>query len=116
MSARGLQLDPALGVERSQVVEQDLVSRDLRVFVVDLLHLQKGEITLGVLRGPDLPGDRVAGSQIEPPDLGGGDVDVIRAREIVGIRGPEEPETVRKDLQDAFPIDEPLSFRVGLQE
>ena len=111
-----LQPDPLLRVERGQVVEEDLVLRLLRRLVVDRLDLQQGEVALRVLRRPHLARDRVAGTQVEAPDLRGRDVDVVRPREVVVVRGAQESEAVGQDLQDAFRVDEPVALGLGLQD
>ena len=80
------------------------------------LHLEEGEIALPFLGGPDLPGDGVAGAKIEAPDLGRRDVNVIRPGEIIVIRGPEEPEAVRQDFQDAASENDPVLFHLGLED
>src|SRR2546422_8100668 len=43
------------------------------------------EIALALLGRPDLAHDRVAGAEIEPLDLAGRDVDVVRAVEVVPV-------------------------------
>jgi hypothetical protein len=45
----------SLRVERRQVVEEDLVARDLGVLEVDLVDLEQREVALAFLRRADLP-------------------------------------------------------------
>ncbi len=112
----GFQFQALIRIEGRQVVEEDLVPGHRRVFEIDRLHLEEGEIALAVLGGPDLAGDGVAGAQIEAPDLGGRDVNIVGPGQIVVIRGPEEPEAVRQDLQDAAAEDHPVFFHLGLED
>src|SRR6516162_4897663 len=96
----------ALGrMERRQVLEQHLVARALGRVEVDLTHLEQREIALAILRRPDQPRDRVAGTQIEAPDLTRAHIDVIGTREIRAIRRAEEAETVLQDLEHAVAVD-----------
>ena len=105
--------DALVGIERYQVVEQDLVPGDLRRLHVYVFHLQKGEIALALFRGADLAADGVAGAQVEAPYLGGGDIDVVRAGQVVVVRRAQEAETVGQNLQDALAVDGPVPFGLG---
>ena len=105
-----------IGIEGRQVVEEDLVPGHRRVFEIDRLHLEQGEIALPLLGGADLAGDGVAGAQVEAADLGRRDVDVVGPRQIVVVLGPEEPEAVRQDLQDAAAGDDAVLLHLGLQD
>src|SRR3990172_7186095 len=73
--AGGLQVEPLVGKQGGQVVEEDLVLDQLGILEVDRLDLEKGEIPLALFRRPDLSRHRVPGAEIESPDLGGGGVD-----------------------------------------
>ena len=110
------ELDAAQGIQRSQVVEENLLAGNLRVLVVDQLDLQESEVTLRVLWRPDLTGNRVACSQIETPDLGRRNINVVGTGQVVRVRGSQKTKAVRQDLQNAFPVNQPVSFRVGLQQ
>ena len=92
VAVRGLHLDALPRVDRRQVVEEDLVRLDLRRFEVDVLDLQQGKVALAFLGRADLAGDRVAGAQVEAPDLRGRDVDVVRTGQVVVIRRAQESE------------------------
>src|SRR5687767_5056370 len=83
----------------------DLVPDLLRVVEIDRVDLEQREIALALLGAADRPLDRVAGLQRETPDLRGRDVDVIRARQVVGVGRAEETETVLKDFDDAVAYD-----------
>ena len=65
----GLELDFFLGVERREVIEEDAFLAAGGGLEVDRLHLDQGEVTLAFLGRPYLPGHRVAGMQVELPDL-----------------------------------------------
>ncbi len=65
----GFQVDLVFRVQRRQVVEKDLLPGHFRIFIVDRLHLQQGEVALGFLGLADLPGNGVTGPEVEPPDL-----------------------------------------------
>src|SRR5262249_7275451 len=107
---------PLHRIERREVVEQRLVARLLGRLEVDRLDLQQREVPLGVLRWAHLTGDRVAGAQVEPPDLGRRHVNVVRAGEVIVVRRSQEAESVRKDLQHAFREDETIALRLALQD
>ena len=116
MSGVGLQLEFFVGIERGQVVEEDLVAGHLGWLEVDRLDLEQGKIALALLGGPDLAGNRVAGAQVETTDLAGRDIDIIRARQIVVIRGAQKAETVLQGLQNTFAEDHAVLFGLGIQQ
>src|SRR3989449_4164266 len=70
------------------------------------------EIALALLGRPDLAHDRVASAEIEPLDLAGRDVDVVRAVEVVPVGAAEEAVAFRKDLEHALAAEN----RVGIEE
>ena len=110
------ELELLLGVEGGEVVEEDFLSGHVGVFEVDRFDLEEGEVSLAILGGPDLSGDRVAGAEVEPADLGGGDVDVVGAGEVVVIGCAQEAEAVGEGFENAFAVDHPVLFRMGLQQ
>ena len=65
MFAGVLELKRSLRIERRQVVEEDLVARDVGVLEVDRLDLDQGEVALAFLRRPHLARHGVAGAQVE---------------------------------------------------
>ncbi len=113
---RRLEADALLRVERRQVVEEDLLARDVRVLEVDGLDLDEGEVPLAFLRRADLARDRVARAQAELPDLGRRDVDVVRAREVVVLGSAQEAEAVRQHLENALREDEAEALGLRLQD
>ena len=102
--AGGLQPDPALGMERRQVVEADLFAELVRIFEVDRLDPQQGEVALVFLGGPDLARDDRAGLEAEPANLARGDIDVVGAGEVVVVGAPQEAEAVGQDLERPFAV------------
>ena len=64
-----LELERLVGVQRRQVLEQDLVLGVLGRLAVDLVDLDQREVALAVLRRADLAFDGVAGVQVEAADL-----------------------------------------------
>src|SRR5262249_27525281 len=103
-------LEAALRIKRSEVIEENLVARDLGVLKVHGFDFDQREVALAVLGRPDLSGDSVAGAQVELADLRRRDVDVVWAGEVVVLRRAEEAEAVRKALEDAFRKDETALF------
>ena len=66
---RHFELDALVGIERREVVEKDLLPRDVGMLEIDRLDFDQREITFAFFRRPNLTGDRVAGVQVEAPDL-----------------------------------------------
>ena len=102
-------------MQRGQVLEEDLALGSLGGLAVDLVDLDQGEIAFAILRGADLAVDGVAGMQVEAADLRGRDVDVVRAGEVRGVGGAEEPESVREHFQRAVAEDRLPLFRAVLE-
>src|SRR5688572_22440813 len=61
-------LDAFLRIEWRQVIKKNFVSRDFRVLKIDLLHFEKSEIPLCLLRGTYLTRNNVSCAQIESPN------------------------------------------------
>jgi len=89
----------------------DLVARVVGVLEIDRIDLEEGKIALSFLGRADLALDRIAGAKREPPDLGGRDIDVVRAGEVIGLRRTQETETVLKDFE--HPRARDFDFLVG---
>ena len=98
----GLQHEPLVGVQRRQVVEDDLLRQHVGVLVVDRLDAQQGEVALVLLGRADLAGDDGAGAQAEAADLAGRDVDVVRAGQVVVVGAAQEAEAVGQDFERAL--------------
>ncbi|MDT4783921.1 hypothetical protein FQZ97_162150 [compost metagenome] len=107
----------ALGREqRGQVLEENLVLGVLRTIEVDRVDLQQREVTLALFRWPNLADDGVTGTQVEPADLAGRDVDVVRAGQVGRVGGAQEAEAVLENLQHAITGDFLTAFRVLLEQ
>ena len=61
----GLQPKPAVGIARAKIVEGDALLGELRLVIVDRLHLEEREIALPFLRWTHLTRDSVSRAQIE---------------------------------------------------
>jgi hypothetical protein len=112
----GLELDALERVERRQVFEEQLVARLVRRLEVDGFDLDQREVALAFLRRPNLSGDRVAGLQIELSNLGGRNVDVVGARQVVVVRRAQEAEAIGEHLEHAFREDEPALLGLRLED
>ena len=112
----GFELHALVGIERREVVEEDLVARFLGRLEVDGVNLDESEIALAFLGRADLAGDGVAGAQVEAADLRGRDVDVIGAGQIVVLGGAQEAEAIGQAFEDALGEDEAALFGLGLQD
>jgi hypothetical protein len=86
------------------------------VLEVDRLDLDQGEVALPFLGLPDLAGDGVAGAQVEAPDLARRDVDVVRTREVVVLRGAQEAEAVGEALEHPLGEDQAALLGLSLQD
>ena len=111
-----LELDALLGIERRQVVEEDLVAGDVGMLEVDRLDLDQREVALAFLRRADLAGDGVAGAQVEAADLRGRDVDVVRAGQVVVLGRAQEAEAVGQALEHALGEDQAALLGLRLQD
>ena len=114
--ARGFELQPVVGIERRQIVEEDLVARFLGRFEVDRVDFDQREITLAFFRRANLTGDGIACAQIEAADLRRRDVNVVRAGQVVVLGSAQEAEAVGQALENAFGEDEAALLRLGLQD
>jgi hypothetical protein len=114
--ADGLHLDALLGVERGEVIEENLVLGLLGRLEVDGLDLDQGKVLLALVGRPDVAADGVAGFEVELADLGGRDVDVVGAGEIVVIGRAEEAVAVGEDFEHSLGEDVALLFALGLED
>ncbi len=103
-------LQAALGIKRRQVIEEDLVARDFRVFKIDGFNFNQREIAFAIFRRAHLAGDRVAGAEVELADLRRRDVNIVRAGEIVVFRSAQKSESIGETLEDAFGEDQTVLF------
>ena len=105
-----------IGIERGEVVEEDLLARLIGGLEVDGLDLEQGEVALGVLGRTHLAGDGVAGAQVEAPDLGGRDVDVVGPGQVVVVGRAQEAEPVGQHFQHALGEDQAVFLGLGLED
>ena len=105
-----------VGVQRGQVLEQDLVADVFRAVVVDLVDLEQREITFALFRWPDLAGNGIAGSQVETADLARGDVDIVRAGQIGAVCTAQEAKAVGQDFQHTVAKDILATLGVRLED
>ena len=96
--------DAALGMQRRQVVEADLLAQLVGVFEVDRLDPQQGEVPLVLLGRTDLSGDDGPGLQAETANLAGRNVDVVGAGQIVVVGTAQEAEAVGQDLEGTLAV------------
>src|SRR5690606_38070491 len=89
----GVEIQPLIRVERSQVVEIGAVADRIGVVIVDARELGQREIAFAVLRRADLAFDRVTGAQSPFADLVWRNVDVVGTGQIVRFRAAQEAET-----------------------
>ena len=102
-----------LGKERSEVFEGDAVAHERGFAAIDPDHFYQREELLPFFgRANDAP-QGVARFEPEEPDLGLGNIDVVRRSEIVVIRRTQESIAFRPDFDDTFAFDEPFEFIVG---
>ena len=107
------QHQPAIGMQRGEVLEIARVGDALGVFAVDGLDAQQGEIALRFLGRADLALHDVAVAQAEAANLAGADVDVVGAGQIVVFRAAQEAEAVGEDFQDAFAVHQAVLADAG---
>ena len=93
-----------VGKQWGQVLEGDLVLGIVRTVEVDLIDLEKREVTFAFLRWPDLSGNRIAGTQAESSDLAWGNVNVVRACQVGTVRRSQESESVLSDFQHTIAV------------
>ena len=110
------EIDFAFGIKRGEVVEQDFLAGHFRVFIVDGLDLEQGEVALRFLGLPYLSGNRIARSQVEPADLRRRHIDIVRPGQVVVARRSQKPESVRQDLQRTHAVNRPVFLDLGLQQ
>ena len=89
--------------------------RIFRAIVVDLPDFQQREVALAVLRRTNEPGYRIAGAQVEAPDLAGTDVNVVGPCEIGAVGRTQKTEAVLQNLEHTIAIDIRAVARVRLE-
>ena len=114
--AHGLHLDALLGIERGEVVEEDLVARLFGRLEVDGLDLDQGEVLLAFVRRADVAADGVAGLEVELANLRGRDVDVVGAGQVVVVGRAQEAVAVGQDFEHALGEDVAFFFALRLKD
>jgi hypothetical protein len=97
-----LHLEALVRIERRQIVEVDLVTDLFGIVEIDRVDLQQRKVAFAFLRAPDRPFDGIPGLQREATDLRRGNIDIVGAGEVVGIRRAQKAETILKHFDDAF--------------
>ena len=97
-----LEPEALIGKQRRQIVEIDLVLGLFRVLEIQRVDLQQREIAFAFFRAADMAFDGIAGAKPEAADLRGRDVDIVRSRQIIGVRRAQKSKTVGENLDDAF--------------
>ena len=111
-----LELEPLIGIQRRQVIEEDLVAGFLWRFEVDGVDFDQGEVALAFLGRADLAADGIAGAQIETADLAGRDVDIVGTGQVVVLGGAQEAEAIRQTFEYAFAEDQAALLGLGLED
>jgi hypothetical protein len=112
----GLPFQPytCVRIAGAQVVEGYPVLRLLRFLEVDLLHFEKREVALTLLRRTHLAHDGVSGTEIEPLDLTGRHIDVVGAVQVVPVLAAQKSVAFRQDFKDALATDDSVRVEQGL--
>ncbi len=100
-----LEAQALIGIKRGQIVEIDAVTDIVRRLEIDGVDLQQREIALAILGRADLAFHRVAGTQAEAAHLAGGDIDIVRTRQVIRFRRSQETKSILQDLKNAVAID-----------
>jgi hypothetical protein len=112
----GFHLEAALRIKGRQVVEEDFVARNFRIFKIDGFDFDQREITLAIFGRADLAGDGVTGAKIELADLRRRNIDVVGAGKIVVFRRAEKTESIGETFEDTFGEDQSVLLRLGAQD
>ena len=99
------QPEPLIRKQRRQIVEVDLVLGFLRVLEIERIDLEQRKIAFALLGAANVTLDGIAGAKAEAADLRRRDIDVIRSRQVVGVRRAQKSEAVGENLDDAFADD-----------
>ena len=111
-----LQPQLLLGIERREIVEENLLTSPFRLVVVDELDLEERKVPLALLRSSNLPRYDISGPQVEAANLAWGDIDVVGSMEVVRVGSSEEPETVGQDFKHTIRRDCTVLFCLRLQD
>ena len=98
---RRFQDEPAIGMQRRQILEGGRRDAFFGTDAVDQIDLHQGEVVLAFDGQTDGPFDDQAGLEAEPANLAGRDVNVFRRGEIVVGDGTQEAVAVGQDFEGA---------------
>ena len=104
------QNEPAVGMQRRQVLEDGRPGFLFRRMAVDRLDLHEGEVLLALDGQADRPFDDQAGAQAEPANLAGRDVNVFRRGQVVVGGAAQEAVAVGQDFEGAGAADDLAAF------
>ncbi len=105
-----------VGVQRREVLEQDLVLAVFRRLTVDLVELDHCEIALAIFRRADFTFNGVTCVQVETADLRRRNVDVVGACKVGNVGRAQETEAVRQNFERAITIDRLALLRAVFQQ
>ena len=111
-----LHLQVFIGIKRRQVVEIDAVTNFTGVGEINLINFQKSKIPLPFLGRANFTFHGVAGPEGEAPNLTGGYVNIIRARQVIGFRATQEAEAVLEHFKHADAENSDVVFRQLLED
>jgi len=78
-------------VEWGEIIKKNFFESFVRIAEVYFFNFQEGVITFAFFRWANLACYSITGTKIEPPDLGRGNIDIVRSRQIVIIRARRNP-------------------------
>ncbi len=94
----------------------DLVPGLFRILEIDGVDLEKCEIPFPIARGADESLDCITSPQRELPDLGGGNIDIVGAGEIIRIGRAQKPEAILQNFHNTFADDLGITSRQLLED
>ena len=112
-AASGGEVEFLVGEEGSEVLEGHAVADILEGTAVDALYAAEGEVLLSFAGRADCGFDDVAGAQAVALDLGHGNVDVVRAGQVVEVGGAEESVAFGHDFQYTGCLEEAFEVVAG---
>mmetsp|Transcript_18535 Transcript_18535/g.30416 ORF Transcript_18535/g.30416 Transcript_18535/m.30416 type:complete len:299 (+) Transcript_18535:12857-13753(+) len=89
-------------IKRREVIESDLVLHTFRIFKIDPCRVRQSKIAFRIIRRLDNAFDRVPSAQRILADHVGRHIDIIRTRQIVCLRRPQETKAVLQNFQNTI--------------
>src|SRR4029453_19014432 len=93
----------------------DLVPRLVGILEIDRVDLEQREIALALLGAANVAIDRIAGAQVEAPDLARTDIDIFRPWQKIRIGRAQKTQAIPENFHDAFADDADIAHRQALQ-